>query len=258
MFVLDLSDIGIRIYITFIVAYKWRIYREMKFSKDFVSEYHELTQYQRNYLKIKSIIDTVIASAGLLLLSPAFLGITIAIKLEDGWKAPVFFKQKRVGINKTHFNLYKFRSMRLDAPHDTPTHLFDNPEQFITKVGKFLRKTSLDELPQLWNIVQPGHPLGVCGPRPALYNQDDLIAERDKYGIYQVKPGLTGWAQIHGRDELEIDEKARLDGYYLKYFGTIIDLKCFFGTFLAVLRSDGVIEGGTVKCYRMVQEVRNK
>ena len=123
-------------------------------------------------------------------------------KLEDGWNAPVFFSQKRVGIHKTHFQLYKFRSMKLDTPHDTPTHLLANPEQYITKVGKILRKTSLDELPQLWNIAKGD--MAVIGPRPALWNQFDLIEERDRYGVHQIKPGLTGWAQIHGRDELEI------------------------------------------------------
>lgn len=176
-------------------------------------------------------------------LSPLFLGIIAAIKIEDGITAPVFFSQKRIGIHKKHFQLYKFRSMKLDTPHDMPTHLLRNPDQYITKVGRFLRKTSLDELPQLWNIFRGD--MALIGPRPALWNQDDLIAERDRYGANDVKPGLTGWAQIHGRDELEIPEKAKLDGHYVSQLGPIIDIKCFLGTFLAVSRGEGVVEGGT-------------
>lgn len=176
-------------------------------------------------------------------LSPLFLGIIVAIKVEDGITAPVFFSQKRIGIHKKHFQLYKFRSMKLDTPHDMPTHLLRNPDQYITKVGRFLRKTSLDELPQLWNIFRGD--MALIGPRPALWNQDDLIAERDRYGANDVKPGLTGWAQIHGRDELEIPEKAKLDGHYVSHMGPMIDIKCFLGTFLAVSRSEGVVEGGT-------------
>lgn len=176
-------------------------------------------------------------------LSPLFLGIVAAIKIEDGITAPVFFSQKRIGIHKKHFQLYKFRSMKLDTPHDMPTHLLRNPDQYITKVGRFLRKTSLDELPQLWNIFRGD--MALIGPRPALWNQDDLIAERDRYGANDVKPGLTGWAQIHGRDELEIPEKAKLDGHYVSQLGPIIDIKCFLGTFLAVSRGEGVVEGGT-------------
>ena len=162
--------------------------------------YHKLTEYQKRYMKVKDILDRVLAIIGLCILSPLFLIIIIMCKLEDGWNAPVFFSQKRVGIHKTHFQMYKFRSMKLDTPHDTPTHLLANPEQYITKVGKILRKTSLDELPQLWNIAKGD--MAVVGPRPALWNQFDLIEERDKYGVHQIKPGLTGWAQIHGRDEL--------------------------------------------------------
>ena len=176
-------------------------------------------------------------------LSPLFLGIIAAIKIEDGITAPVFFSQKRIGIHKKHFQLYKFRSMKLDTPHDMPTHLLRNPDQYITKVGRFLRKTSLDELPQLWNIFRGD--MALIGPRPALWNQDDLIAERDRYGANDVKPGLTGWAQIHGRDELEIPEKAKLDGHYVSQLGPMIDIKCFLGTFLAVSRGEGVVEGGT-------------
>lgn len=176
-------------------------------------------------------------------LSPLFLGIIVAIKIEDGITAPVFFSQKRIGIHKKHFQLYKFRSMKLDTPHDMPTHLLRNPDQYITKVGRFLRKTSLDELPQLWNIFRGD--MALIGPRPALWNQDDLIAERDRYGANDVKPGLTGWAQIHGRDELEIPEKAKLDGHYVSQLGPMIDIKCFLETFLAVSRGEGVVEGGT-------------
>ena len=196
-----------------------------------------------NYISFKSKIDTVIAGASMFVLSPLFLGIIAAIKIEDGITAPVFFSQKRIGIHKKHFQLYKFRSMKLDTPHDMPTHLLRNPDQYITKVGRFLRKTSLDELPQLWNIFRGD--MALIGPRPALWNQDDLIVERDRYGANDVKPGLTGWAQIHGRDELEIPEKAKLDGHYVSQLGPMIDIKCFLGTFLAVSRGEGVVEGGT-------------
>ena len=195
------------------------------------------------YMKVKEKIDCALAGIGMVALSPVFGGIILAIKLEDGWKAPVFFSQKRVGMHKSHFQLYKFRSMKLDTPHDTPTHLLEDPEQYITKVGKFLRKTSLDELPQLLNIAQGT--MAVIGPRPALWNQYDLIAERDKYEANDVKPGLTGWAQIHGRDELEIIDKAKADGYYVSNMGLWIDIQCFFGTIWSVFRSDGVVEGGT-------------
>ena len=196
-----------------------------------------------NYISFKSKIDTVIAGASMFVLSPLFLGIIVAIKIEDGITAPVFFSQKRIGIHKKHFQLYKFRRMKLDTPHDMPTHLLRNPDQYITKVGRFLRKTSLDELPQLWNIFRGD--MALIGPRPALWNQDDLIAERDRYGANDVKPGLTGWAQIHGQDELEIPEKAKLDGHYVSQLGPMIDIKCFLGTFLAVSRGEGVVEGGT-------------
>lgn len=195
------------------------------------------------YIELKTKLDQILAWAGMIILAPVFLAIIIAIKLEDGITAPVFFSQKRVGINKTHFELYKFRSMRLDTPHDMPTHLLENPEQYITKTGRFLRKTSLDELPQMWNIARGD--MAVIGPRPALWNQFDLIEERDKYGANDIKPGLTGWAQINGRDELEIPEKARLDGYYVEHMGPVMDLRCFFGTIFSVLKSDGVVEGGT-------------
>lgn len=199
----------------------------------------------KNYLKTKSTVDRILGSVGMVVLSPVFLAIAAAIKLEDGLRAPVFFSQKRVGVHKSYFKLYKFRSMRLDTPHDIPTHLLDNPEQYITKVGRFLRKSSLDELPQLYNIARGD--MAVVGPRPALWNQTDLIAERDKYGANDVKPGLTGWAQINGRDELEIDVKAKLDGEYVSKAGLAMDIRCVFGTIFSVLRGSGVVEGGTGK-----------
>jgi len=155
----------------------------------------------------------------------------------------VFFKQKRVGRGKRHFYILKFRTMRIDTPHDMPTHLLHDPDQYITRMGHFLRKTSLDELPQLWNIFVGD--MAVIGPRPALWNQYDLLAERDKYGANDVRPGLTGWAQIHGRDELEIAEKAKLDGWYVEHLSFGLDVRCFFGTIAAVLKHDGVVEGGT-------------
>lgn len=202
-----------------------------------------ISKRKLRYMKLKNAVDRILGGIGLVVLSPVYLAIIIAIKAEDGLFAPVFFSQKRVGIHKTYFQLYKFRSMKTDTPHDQPTHLLENPDQYITKTGRFLRKTSLDELPQLWNIVRGD--MAVIGPRPALWNQDDLIAERDRYGANDVKPGLTGWAQINGRDELEIAYKAKLDGEYVKRMGIMMDIRCFFGTILSVLRSDGVVEGGT-------------
>lgn len=193
----------------------------------------------RNYMK--RAIDFILATGALVVFSPVFLLLFIMIKLDS--KGPVFFKQKRVGINKTHFNILKFRTMRTDTPSDMPTHLLDDPEQFITKVGKFLRKTSLDELPQLINIVKGE--MSIVGPRPALWNQYDLIAERDKYEANDIRPGLTGWAQINGRDELEIDIKAKLDGEYLERMNFGFDLKCIYGTAVSVSKSEGVVEGGT-------------
>jgi O-antigen biosynthesis protein WbqP len=193
------------------------------------------------YLIFKRLSDFLVAIAGLTLLSPFFLLLIIAIKLDS--RGPVFFRQKRVGIHKTHFNILKFRTMRVDTPGDTPTHLLENPERWITRVGRFLRKTSLDEIPQILNILKGD--MSFVGPRPALWNQYDLIAERDKYGANDVPVGLTGWAQINGRDELEIIDKARLDGEYARRIGFLMDLRCFFGTFFSVLRGEGVIEGGT-------------
>jgi O-antigen biosynthesis protein WbqP len=193
------------------------------------------------YMKIKRLIDIIFSFIGLLVLSSIFLILIIAIKLES--KGPVLFKQKRVGINKTHFNILKFRTMRIDTPKDTPTHLLENPAQYITKMGKFLRKTSLDELPQIVNIFVGQ--MSIIGPRPALWNQYDLIAERDKYGANDVPPGLTGWAQINGRDELPIEVKAKLDGEYVEKISLLMDVKCFIGTVVSVVKSDGVVEGGT-------------
>lgn len=190
---------------------------------------------------VKRLIDFVLALCGLIVLSPVFIILCIWIKLDS--KGSILFKQKRVGINKTYFNIYKFRTMYIDTPKDMPTHMLSNPDQFITKAGKFLRKTSLDELPQIINIIKGE--MAIIGPRPALWNQDDLIAERDKYHANDVRPGLTGWAQINGRDELEIDVKARLDGEYVKCISFLFDVKCFFGTITSVLKSDGVVEGGT-------------
>mgnify|MGYP000908547239 FL=1 len=192
------------------------------------------------YKFIKRILDIILSLSGMIVLSPLFLVLIIAIKLDS--KGPVLFKQKRIGLHKKHFFILKFRTMRIDTPKDTPTHLLENPEQWITKVGKFMRKTSLDELPQIWNIFVGD--MSIIGPRPALWNQYDLIEERDRYGANDVLPGLTGWAQINGRDELPIKQKAELDGYYVKNVSFALDCRCFFGTILSVLKSDGVVEGG--------------
>lgn len=190
---------------------------------------------------VKRVIDIILSFGGLVVLSPLLIGIAIAIKIDD--PGPVLFTQKRVGKNKEYFKLHKFRSMKMSTPHDTPTHMLENPEQYITKVGKFLRKHSLDELPQIWDIFIGN--MSVIGPRPGLWNQDVLIAERDKYGANDVKPGLTGWAQINGRDELEISEKARLDGEYVKNMGLQMDIKCFLGSVGVFAHDDSVVEGGT-------------
>lgn len=189
---------------------------------------------------LKRVIDFVLSLIGIIVLSPVFLILVVAIKLDS--KGPVIFKQKRIAKSKKIFNIYKFRTMKIDTPKEMPTHLLDNPDYFITKVGKFLRKTSLDELPQLFNILKGD--MAVIGPRPALWNQDDLIAERDKYGANDIRPGLTGWAQINGRDELDIEYKAQLDGYYVDKESFFMDVKCFFGTIVSVFKSDGVLEGG--------------
>lgn len=190
---------------------------------------------------IKRSLDVILAVIALVFLSWFFLIVAAAIYIDD--PGPVFFRQKRIGIHKTTFWCYKFRTMKVTTPHDIPTHLLKDPAQYITRVGRYLRRFSVDELPQLWNILIGD--MSWVGPRPALWNQDDLIAERDKYGANDVLPGLTGWAQINGRDELEIPEKAKLDGEYVKKMGFLFDSRCFFGTFLRVLRHNGVVEGGT-------------
>lgn len=199
---------------------------------------HKVTVYEQ---VVKPIIDRCLAFIGLLILSPIFLILCIAVYISD--PGPIFFCQKRVGKNKKYFMLYKFRSMKMSTPHDMPTHMLENPEQYITRIGKFLRKTSLDELPQIWNVLKGD--MSFIGPRPSLWNQYDLIEERDKYGANDVVPGLSGWAQINGRDELEIDIKAKLDGDYSNKISFGFDAKCFFGTIFSVLRSEGVVEGGT-------------
>ena len=190
---------------------------------------------------VKRWFDVVISFFGLLILSPVFAIVAIAIKVED--PGPVLFTQKRVGQNKKYFKLHKFRSMKMSTPHDVPTHMLDNPDQYITKVGKFIRAHSLDELPQIWDIFIGN--MSIIGPRPALWNQDVLIAERDKYGANDIKPGLTGWAQINGRDELEIPQKAKLDGEYVQKESLFFDIRCFLGTVSKVGRDDSVVEGGT-------------
>ncbi len=190
---------------------------------------------------LKRLIDIVLSLIGLVFAAIPMAVVALIIKWED--PGPALFAQKRIGNHKQLFTLYKFRSMKLDTPHDMPTHLLENPEQYLLKIGRFIRRTSIDELPQLWNILKGD--MSVVGPRPALWNQDDLVAERDKYGANDVKPGLTGWAQINGRDELEIPAKAKLDGEYVQKLSFAFDVKCFVGTIFPVLRSDGVVEGGT-------------
>lgn len=200
---------------------------------------------------IKGLIDRVLGIVGLICLSWLYLIIAVAIVIDD--PGPVIFRQKRVGKKKngkyTYFDILKFRSMKMSTPHDIPTHMLENPEQYITRVGRILRKTSLDELPQIWNIAIQ-HNLSVIGPRPALWNQYDLLEEREKYGANDVMPGLTGWAQINGRDELEIADKAGLDGEYVQKRSFAFDCRCFFSTVFSVLKSDGVVEGGTGEIHK--------
>ncbi|HOV69683.1 MAG TPA: sugar transferase [Clostridia bacterium] len=191
------------------------------------------------YLKVKRVIDIVSSLIALIVFSPVFLICIIAIKIDS--KGPIFFKQKRIGINKTHFDILKFRTMKVETPKDVPTHLLENPDFYITRVGRFLRKTSLDELPQIFNILAGS--MSFVGPRPALWNQADLIAERDKYGANGILPGLTGWAQINGRDELSIKAKAKLDGEYVANMGLRMDIKCIFATISAVVKRKGIMEG---------------
>ena len=202
---------------------------------------HELTKKQKFYLYIKYALDFIVSLGGLIILAVPMLVLMLIIKIDD--PGPVFFRQKRIGKDQKTFQMLKFRTMKTSTPKDTPTHLLENPEQWITKVGGFLRKTSLDELPQIFNIFVGQ--MSIIGPRPALWNQEDLIAERDQYGANDVLPGLTGWAQINGRDELEIPVKAKLDGEYVEKMSLWFDIKCFFGTIASVLKRDGVVEGGT-------------
>lgn len=199
------------------------------------SSYHP--GFYENYMKRP--IDIVLSFLGLIILSPVFIIISLAIVIED--PGPVLFTQKRIGQNKQYFKLHKFRSMKVSTPHDVPTHMLDDPDQYITKVGKFIRAHSLDELPQIWDIFMGN--MSVIGPRPALWNQDLLTSERDKYGANDVKPGLTGWAQINGRDELEIPEKAKLDGEYVEKIGFSFDVKCFFKSIGVLSHDNSVIEG---------------
>ncbi len=194
------------------------------------------------YRKVfKRVLDIALSALALIVLSPLFLSIFLAVKIDS--PGPALFRQKRVGIHKSYFNILKFRTMQIDTPRDVPTHMLENPEHWITRVGRFLRKTSLDELPQIAQIFTGK--MSIIGPRPALWNQFDLIEERDKYGANDIRPGLTGWAQINGRDELEIAEKARLDGEYVIRMSFLFDCRCFFITIVSVLRRDGIVEGGT-------------
>lgn len=196
---------------------------------------------------VKRALDLILSFFGLVLLSPVLLAISLAIVLED--PGPVLFSQKRVGKNKRFFRVHKFRSMKMDTPHDVPTHMLGDPDRYITRIGRFIRAHSLDELPQIWDIFIGN--MSVIGPRPALWNQDLLTAERDKYGANGPKPGLTGWAQINGRDELEIPVKARFDGDYTAHLARggfhafFFDCRCFLGTVFSVARGEGVVEGGT-------------
>ena len=209
---------------------------------------------------IKRLIDFILSSIAIIVLALPMLIISIVIKIDD--PGPVLFKQKRVGKKKngeiTYFMIWKFRSMKVSTPRDTPTHLLDNPDQYITRVGRFIRKTSLDELPQFYQVFTSK--LSIVGPRPALWSQEDLVAEREKYGANDIKPGITGWAQINGRDELEIDVKAKFDGEYAaalnagKFKGFAMDVKCFFGTIVRVLKSDGFVEGGTGEMKKQEEE----
>lgn len=204
----------------------------------------------------KRFIDIVLSFIGIVVLALPMIVFALIIKAED--PGPAFFKQKRIGIHKTQFSLLKFRSMKMSTPHDMPTHMLENPEQYILRCGRWMRKMSIDELPQLFNIFTGK--MSIIGPRPALWNQDDLIAERDKYGANDIKPGLTGWAQINGRDELEIPAKAKLDGEYVAALnaghgkGLTMDCKCFFGTIKSALHHDGVVEGGTGELKREEKE----
>lgn len=197
----------------------------------------------KKYIIIKNILDFILSLLALTFLLPFFLIFAIIIKLES--KGPIFFKQKRIGKNKKEFYIYKFRTMRIDTPKDTPTHLLKDAELYITKSGKIFRKTSIDELPQLFNILKGD--MSIIGPRPALWNQYDLIEERDKYNANSIRPGLTGWAQVNGRDELEIPVKAKFDGEYVEKMSFLLDIKIFFKTIIKVFKHDGIVEGKAEK-----------
>lgn len=205
------------------------------------------------YMRSKRFMDILISLTGLIILSPVFVILIIAIKLDS--EGPVFFKQERIGIHKTHFNILKFRTMRIDTPQNVPTHLLDNPDRWITDAGQFLRKTSLDELPQIVNILKGE--MSIVGPRPVVGSEYDLIEERDKYGANDIPVGLTGWAQINGRDELTVEEKAKLDGEYVKRRGFVFDMTCFFRTFPVILKREGVVEGRTCSITRLAKEKKD-
>lgn len=202
---------------------------------------------------LKRAVDSFVSFFGLLILSPVLVVLILIIKIDD--PGPAFFTQNRVGKDKKFFRLHKFRSMKMSTPRDIPTHLLQNPEQYITRVGKFLRKSSLDELPQIWDIFRGK--MSIIGPRPALWNQADLVAERERYGVNDLAPGLTGLAQINGRDELEIKEKVSFDRRYIENIGFRFDVRCFFGTILSVVKSDGVVEGGTGELEKQQSSVGN-
>ena len=210
---------------------------------------HRAGAYEKVF---KRVLDLILSFSGLVILSPVFLFLSLWIIIDD--PGPVLFTQKRIGKDKQYFKLHKFRSMKMCTPHDKPTHMLANPEQYITKAGKFIRAHSLDELPQIWDIFIGN--MSVIGPRPGLWNQDLLTAERDKYGANDIKPGLTGWAQINGRDELEIPEKARLDGEYVKKLGLKMDIKCFLGSIGVFGGDKSVVEGGTGEMKKHERENR--
>lgn len=200
----------------------------------------------------KRVLDSVVSFLGLIILSPLFLVLIIAIKIDD--PGPALFTQNRVGKNKEFFSLHKFRSMKMSTPHDTPTHMLKNPEQYITRIGKLLRKTSLDELPQIWDIFRGK--MSIIGPRPALWNQADLVSEREKYGVNALTPGLTGLAQISGRDELEIPQKVSFDKKYAENISVAFDVRCFFLTIASVVKRDGIVEGGTGELQKQHEKVK--
>ena len=206
------------------------------------------TDYRPSFYEkvVKRFLDLILSFCGLVVLSPIFLFLSLWIIIDD--PGPVLFTQKRLGQDKQYFKLHKFRSMKVSTPHDKPTHMLENPHQYITRAGRFMRKHSLDELPQIWDIFIGS--MSVIGPRPGLWNQDLLCAERDKYGANDIKPGLTGWAQINGRDELEIAAKARLDGEYKNNLGLKMDIRCFLGSIGVIAGDDSVIEGGTGEIHK--------